>query len=145
MVQEAPGQRILPLFYLQHPSHICLPSLQAFAPTIHSAWNTHCLLCLANLTSFSKTPQVSSPPENLTGQCLLHSVPTGVGKPLCMLPLTLFDSRTRTTQHTVIVSWPNSYQQIKHMLRRDPDRCIFLPPPSSRVCWHTKDTRLIRK
>lgn len=100
------------------------------------------LLCLANLTSFSKTPQVSSPPENLTGQCLPHSVPTGVGEPLCMLPLTLFDSRTHTTQHTVIVSWPNSYQQIECMLRRDPDRCIFLPPPSSRVCWHTEDTRL---
>lgn len=40
-------------------------------------------------------------------------MPTGIGKSLCMFSLTLFDSPTHSTYHTVLVSWPNSPNRLK--------------------------------
>lgn len=88
------------------------PSRTLHRPLSLPGTHTLSLLCLANLTASSKIPQVSSPPESLTGQCLLCLVLTGVGKPLYILPLALFDSLTHSTQHTALVPWPNSLNRL---------------------------------
>lgn len=102
-------------FHLQppSPSHMCSPSLPAFTQASLRLEHTLSLLCLANLASSSRIPQVSCPWESLTGQCLLPSMlMVGVGEPLCLLPSVLFDSLTHSAYHTVLMSWPSSLNRL---------------------------------
>lgn len=90
---QAPEQSLLShLFHSRHASHICGPPSGPLHGPL-SPPGTHTGSSLANLTSCSKTVQVS----HLRGS---------VSSPL-RAPNTLFESLTRGTDHTVLVSWPS--------------------------------------